>query len=64
MEIKSLEPDVNLLPSDLLNDIEYDEYDKEIEFMPSLTNEDFSPNSMSYYILNKKNYNSNNYFLH
>lgn len=48
MEIKSLEPDVNLLPSDLLNDIEYDEYDKEIEFKPSLPNEDSSQNSMSY----------------
>lgn len=48
MEIKSLEPDVNLLPSDLLNDIEYDEYDKEIEFKPSLSNEDSSQNSMSY----------------
>ena len=48
MEIKSLEPDVNLLPSDLLNDIEYDKYDKEIEFKPSLPNEDSSQNSMSY----------------
>ena len=48
MKKKSQEPKVNLLPSYLLNDIEYDEYDKELHLKSLLTNEDSSINSKTY----------------
>ena len=51
MERKSNEANSNLLPSSLIHDIEYDEYDQEIQMKPPLEPKDSNLNSMSYYIL-------------
>ena len=51
MERKSIEKNTNLLPSSLIHDLEYDEFDQEMQLKPLYEQKDSSSNSISYYFL-------------